>query len=256
MAKDMDTGESNKVTGIQVIARAGEIMRALGNNPEGLSLSAIAQEVNLPRSTVQRIINALVGQYLVEPLGPAGGYHLGPAFGQLVSRTQTDIISAVKGHLSTLCEQVNESVCLASINDGKTYVIDRMVAERELRVVFPIGISAPAYATASGKCLLANMTEEQMKKQLPSTFSRFTDETVSRPTLLEQLKEIRQSGIGYDAGEYLEGMSSLAVVVETYMGPFAIAIVAPGARLIKRVDEFKRALLSTKENVEKAIGRR
>ncbi|MFD2980268.1 efflux transport transcriptional regulator TtgT, partial [Klebsiella pneumoniae] len=56
--------------GIQVIARAASIMRALGSHPQGLSLAAIAQVVDLPRSTVQRIINALGAEHLVEALGP------------------------------------------------------------------------------------------------------------------------------------------------------------------------------------------
>lgn len=56
-------------------------MRVLGENPQGLSLAAIAQRVSLPRSTVQRIINALLEELLVESLGAGGGYRLGPALG-------------------------------------------------------------------------------------------------------------------------------------------------------------------------------
>ena len=78
-----------KAGGIQVIARAASIMRALGSHPHGLSLAAIAQLVGLPRSTVQRIINALEEEFLVEALGPAGGFRLGPALGQLIRRKQT-----------------------------------------------------------------------------------------------------------------------------------------------------------------------
>ncbi|NLY64963.1 MAG: helix-turn-helix domain-containing protein, partial [Alcaligenaceae bacterium] len=45
--------------GIQVIARSGAILRALAANPQGISLATIANHVKLPRSTVQRIVNAL-----------------------------------------------------------------------------------------------------------------------------------------------------------------------------------------------------
>ena len=45
--------------GIQVISRAVKVLRALEGKPDGLSLSAIANEVDLPRSTVQRIVGAL-----------------------------------------------------------------------------------------------------------------------------------------------------------------------------------------------------
>ena len=51
MSDPSDLVES-KQPSIQVIARAAAILRALGNNAAGLSLSAIANIVKLPRSTV------------------------------------------------------------------------------------------------------------------------------------------------------------------------------------------------------------
>jgi len=40
--------------GIQVIARAAALLRALERRPEGLSLGELAKAVSLPRSTVRR----------------------------------------------------------------------------------------------------------------------------------------------------------------------------------------------------------
>ena len=53
--------DASKATkkGIQVIARAAAVLRALENEPAGLSLGKIAQRVDLSRSTVQRIVDAL-----------------------------------------------------------------------------------------------------------------------------------------------------------------------------------------------------
>lgn len=116
-------------------------MRALGNNPKGLSHAAIAQAVDLPRSTVQRIITALEEERLVESIGPQGGFRLGTALGLLINQTQTDIISSVQPFLIELGQLLNESVTLSSLIGDKVYVIDRVVAERELRIVFPIGIN-------------------------------------------------------------------------------------------------------------------
>ena len=53
-------GEEDKSAGmgVQVIARAASVLRALEGKPEGLSLAQIAREVGLARSTVQRIVAA------------------------------------------------------------------------------------------------------------------------------------------------------------------------------------------------------
>lgn len=255
MTQAEETGDSGKHGGIQVIARAAAIMRALGSNPQGLSLAAIAQLVDLPRSTVQRIINALEEEFLVEALGPGGGFRLGPALGQLINQTQTDIISLVRPHLNALCEQLQESVCLSSLVGDKTYVVDRIVAERELRVVFPIGINAPAYATASGKALLAELPGEALESLLPAALPVFTAKTLDRGALLAQLAQIGNHGAAEDHDEYIEGLSSYAVALDTYLGRYSIAIVAPSSRAMPRREAFQQALRACKQNIERAIGR-
>lgn len=246
--------DSPRQAGIQVIARAAEIMRALGKNPQGLSLAAIAQEVALPRSTVQRIINALVEEMLVEHAGPGGGVRLGPALGQLIYQTQTDIISLTRPYLQELAEQLQESVCLSSLADDRASIIDRLVAERELRVVFPIGIHAPAYATSAGKVLLSELPDASIRELLPAELPRLTDQTLDLSQLLEQIETVRQEKISVDVDECVEGISSCAVVLDTYLGQFALAVVLPTARYPSQIEKIRQQLLQCKQEIERAIG--
>ncbi len=247
--------DAAKQAGIQVIARAAAVMRALGSHPQGLSLAAIAQLVDLPRSTVQRIIGALEAEHLAETIGPGGGFRLGPALGQLISQTQTDIISLVKPQMLALSEQLQESVCVSTLVGDKSYVVDRVVAERELRVVFPIGINAPAYTTASGKALLAALPDDSLAQLLPDPLPKVTPATPERAALLEQLARIRAGTLADEHDELIEGMSSFAVVLDTYLGRYAIAVVAPSARAATRSATFQQALRACKQTVERAIGR-
>lgn len=244
----------NRPVGIQVIARAAAIMRALSKNPQGLSLAAIAQLVDLPRSTVQRIVCALEGEYLIESLGPNGGFRLGPAFGQLINQTQTDIISLVKPYLTELFNQLQESVCLCSLSGDRTYVIDRIVAERELRVVFPIGIQVPAYATAPGKVLLAELPTRTVKNLLPGQLPKHTPKTLDLQSLLLELEKVHKSGFASERQEHTEGICSYAARLDTYLGAYAITVAAPSSRAVSREKSFKEALLACKEKIERAIG--
>lgn len=252
MSHSEDSGAKH---GIQVIARAAAIMRALGSHPQGLSLAAIAQVVDLPRSTVQRIINALGTEHLVEALGPSGGFRLGPAFGQLITQAQTDIISLVRPYLTALSEQVQESTCLSSLAGDKLYVLDRIVAERELRVVFPIGIHVPATATSGGKVLLAELSEVTLQALLPDPLPPCTDMSLTREALLAQLKEIKLSGRCGDQDEYIEGLCSYATLLDTYLGYYSVSIVVPISRARTQGEVFQQALQACKCNIEGAIGR-
>lgn len=252
MSRDSNPGSKN--SGIQVIARAAAVMRALGDNPKGLSLAAIAHIVELPRSTVQRIIAALEDEYLVESLGVRGGFRLGPAFGQLINQTQSDIISMVHPFICELSLLVGESVTLASLIGDKIYVVERVVSERELRVVFPIGIQPPSYATSSGKVLLASLNLETAAALLPESLEKFTPQTLDKAALLAQLDTIRLSGIAKDQEEYIEGICSVAISINTYLGNYAISVVAPASRTHLRADRFETALVECKQNIERMIG--
>ena len=254
MSEQQELG-NHRQTGIQVIARAAEVMRVLGKNPQGMSLAEIAQEVGLPRSTVQRITNALAEEMLVEHAGQGRGVRLGPAFGQLIHQTQTDIISLTRPYMQNLTEQLQESVCLSSLSGDSIYVIARLVAERELRVVFPIGIHTPAYATASGKALLSELPEASIRELLPTQLPQITEKTLSLGQLLEQIATVRQEKVSVDIDECIEGVSSYSVALDTYLGLFSLAVILPTARFHLQVDVVRRQLLQCKQEIERTIGR-
>jgi DNA-binding IclR family transcriptional regulator len=251
---EFDSAEDGKQGGIQVIARSSAIMRALGAHPHGLSLAAIAQKVDLPRSTVQRIVNALESELLVEAMGPNGGFRLGPALGQLIYLTQFDIISEVHPHLENLSGQFKETAALGCRAGVMINAIDRVIAERVLRIVIPIGASAPLCASALGKALLASMPDDVLDHVLSAPMQMLTPKTLSLPALKKELAQIRRDGFAIDVEEYEEGTSSAAVAIETYMGTFSIGLILPCSRFAGRADDFGQALLDAKKIIEARIG--
>jgi len=253
--QEPESGDDSKQGGIQVIARAAAIMRTLSEHPQGLSLAAIAQAVGLPRSTVQRIVCALEAEYLVEALGPSGGFRLGAALGQLVHQTQTDIISLVRPYLECLSNRLQESVALSKRAGEKIHVLDRIVAERDLRVVFPIGAFAPMHSTSAGKVLLAGLSDDEVRELLPDPLPLMTRHTRDLPALLAELAEIRKTGFTFDHEECSEGISGGSVSLDTYLGRYAISVVLPAARAARHIEAIREALLACKRDIERAIGR-
>lgn len=241
--------------GIQVIARSGAILRALAANPQGISLATIANHVKLPRSTVQRIVNALETENLVEPLGPAGGFKLGPAFGQLVRMTQVDIVSETHPHLTVLSEQLQETAALASASNNMVNVIDTIVAERVLRVVLPLGTAAPLHTTAAGRVLLASMSPEEQADALSLPVPKYTSQTLNVPELRKELQKIASQGYAFEQDEYINGMSSIAILLETYMGNFSISLTMPTSRFPQHKEPILEAMQTVRARIELRIGK-
>ena len=102
--------------GIQVIQRAADILRSCRAHGRGLSLGAIAAEVNLPRSTVQRIVAALIQERLLQMGGRAGTIKLGSEIFSLADSQSVDVVETSQQHLKNLAEITGETVDLAKLN--------------------------------------------------------------------------------------------------------------------------------------------
>ena len=140
---------------VQVIARAAAILRALEEQPVGLSLGQIAQRVDLARSTVQRIVAALEAEKLVIAASPTGRVRLGPTILRLAASARTDFVALARPFLVRLSQELHETVDLATIKKDHLIFIDQVIGSQRLRTVSAVGETFPLYCTANGKAYLA-----------------------------------------------------------------------------------------------------
>lgn len=248
--------EDERIGGIQVITRAAKILDALGAKPNGMSLGEIALAVDLPRSTVQRIVNALDSVQLVRSHGAAGGVRLGPALLRLIANVHTDVVAIAQPWLQALCDTTGETVSLARASGVQLAIVHYVVADRELRVVPRIGMNLPLYSTSGGRALLALESDDAAKERVGEAYQAITELTVRDfPALLAHLTEIRRTGLAYDRGETLEGISTMAVAIDTILGCFSISLLIPGARFQRDEARNREAILKCKEALIDEIGK-
>lgn len=255
MVQSPSSREDEKSGGIQVIARAAKILNALGENPGGMSLGEIAHAVDLPRSTVQRIVAALDSERLVRSSG-AGGLRLGPALLKLISSVHTDAVELMRPWLEHLSEVTNETVSLARASGTQLAIVHYVVASRELRVVPRMGLNLPLYSTSGGRALLALERDEDIELLVGAAWKELTDQTVKTlPELMQRVEEVRSSGISYDRGETLEGISTMAVALDTLFGRFSVSLLVPTARFQKQEAFYRVEMLKCKEALAGEIGK-
>ncbi len=239
-----------KTSSIQVIARAASILRLLGKHSAGLSLSALAQEAGLARSTVQRIVQALQVEGFVESSGPQGGFRLGPTLGQLVYRHQIDIVDAARPFLQSLCAELNETVALSGLVGLQVTTVDRCIAERTLRVMFPLGsLPNPPQDSAPGLAILSTFPEQRVRQLLGPTLS-----ASALDALLEELARIRATGRARNTGTIVPELSGFAVPLHSSFGVHAIAAILPTARSEGKAERIFTALETCRLAIESKLG--
>ncbi|HCV63862.1 IclR family transcriptional regulator [Serratia proteamaculans] len=254
MSESSTCCDDERAGGIQVITRAAKILEALGAKPNGMSLGEIALAVDLPRSTVQRIVNALDSVQLVR--GGVGGVRLGPSLLRLIASVHTEMVAIATPWLQALCDATGETVSLGRASGLQLAVVHYIVADRELRVVPRIGMNLPLYSTSGGRALLALNSDDAARDLLGEAYRAVTDLTVRNfPALLEHLTEIRRTGLAYDREETLEGVSTMAVAIDTILGRFSISLLVPSTRLAKNEARFREEILKCKDALIDEIGK-
>lgn len=247
----MSSADSDK-GGIQVIARAAAILRTLEDEPSGLSLGAIARKSALPRSTVQRMVDALALEGLLEVNGP-GGVCLGPALMRLASHSHVDITQKARPHLEELSRVTGETAVLVGVSGTELMILHSVVSPNALRVSPVAGNFLSIYATAGGKILLAAMHETAVRQLLGATLTPLTPHTPSMEQLLAQLDDIRNSGFASDFDEHTLGVGAIAVGLQTPQGQYAIDVVGPVWRIEQHIEVIKAALVKCRADLTQAM---
>src|SRR5260370_10400503 len=189
-------GEQGDKGGVQVIARAAEILRALKGHPEGLSLSQMAREVGLARSTVHRIVGALEVERFVAAASQYGGIRLGPGLAPLAAAVNMQLRHELHPYMERLSKEVNETVDLAVLDGDRVLFIDQIAAPHRLQAVSAVGSTLPLYCTPNGNALLARVSLQQRDHLVPEPLSALTPPTITtRERLLEHLPWIRNDRI-------------------------------------------------------------
>ena len=241
---------------VQVIARAAAILRAIHDEGGSLSLAQIAQRVSLPRSTVQRIVNALEAERLLIAATPNGHVVIGPGILRLASSATSAFVDLVRPRLTRLSADLKETVDLAVIKKDRLIFIDQVVGSQRLRTVSAVGETFPLYCTANGKAYLATLSERAVERLIGRTFAARTPNTItSLNRLLPELAKIRTSGIALDEEEHTLGICAAGIAVADHLGnAHAISVPIPATRFPLAIDQVRGILLELTEELTDLIG--
>lgn len=238
-----------KQQNIQVISRAIGILRVLGH--EGISLGEVARLTGLPRSTVQRIVDTLATDNLVE----AGecGVRLGWGINELAKRNYSSVAARLRYPLEILFELTRETVDIATHHGHEVIFLDRIICDQAVRVVPLHDRPRPLYATANGKAMLSMMADEEIKGLLRAGMAPMTEHTIVSPQkLLRQINEVRKTGFAFDLEEHAEGVCGVSIALPIpQQPPHALSVMLPSYRFKTRLAVMQEALKQVRQECMK-----
>jgi len=252
----MDTATPVDKGGIQVIARAAAILRSLRNEPNGLSLGDIAARVSLPRSTVQRIVAALLEEKLLMSASSTARVKLGPGLVQLAAAVDAGTETLARPLMLELSRQADETVDLSILDGDAVVFVDQVQGTQRLAAVSAVGKRFPLHCTANGKALLALLAPERRETLLSGRLKRYTPATLTDKAALQSaLREVEVSGLAFDMEEHSVGICAVGVAFLDPAGrAYSLSIPVPTGRFADRRLQLCKLLKKTTGDLLTALG--
>ena len=202
-----------------------------------LSLTEIADEVGISKSTVHRLLATLVFKRFLIRDSASGKYHLGYRFLEMASQAFDDVNQQwALPYLRGLADECGETVDLAVLDDDHVIYLQVIESHQRVKLAAAMGQRLPAFCTATGKAFLAFIPESRVKKILGTSLIKYTQNTHTELEDLERdLRETRERGFAISEQEYEKDINAVAAPILAADGyPLAaIAIAGPSFRLTR-----------------------
>lgn len=200
---------------IQSIERAVVVLRAFGGHDAALSVSRLAERVQLPRPVVRRIL--LTFEHLGYVRVQDGQWSLTARIlelgaGYFASSSLPEIAYPVMGEVVA---RTGETCSLGVLDGAEVIHVARVEERRPLPDAVRVGTRLPAHATAVGRVLLASLGPTALQEFLDAgPRERFTPHTIVESLPLRQrLEEVLARGYDLSLEELHPGMIAAAVPV-------------------------------------------
>jgi IclR family pca regulon transcriptional regulator len=130
------------------------------------------------------------------------------------------VAGAAKPHLAALSRQLDVGVALGVLHGPDVLFVERVEADRPIRLDLRAGDRLPAYAHSLGRILLAQLPQERVAEHLPSgSMHRLSNRTLTtREDLMRELEQVRERGWSFVNSELVNGLFGVAIALPPAAG--------------------------------------
>jgi len=252
---------SEKKGTIKSVAKAISIIMLLVHNRKPMSLSSIASELGMAKSTAHGLISTLLDEGCISQNQDTGFYELGNKMYEIGASVTMywDEKTIAKPYILKLVEKYQETVHLAKLSDGQVLYIDKQESTQSAYIVSEMGFKLPAHCTGLGKVLLSGLSNNEIRliiKRQPLV--PYTENTiVDIEDLIIEIEGVRRNRYSRDAQEFVDGVSCIAVPIYNHQNKItaSLSVSFSMARADKTfIEQVKSDLLSISHDISTKLG--
>ncbi len=248
------------IPGTRAVQRVLSLLKAFPENKPKRSLTELAAEAGLNKSTAHRMLSVLEQEGFVHRAPESGHFQLGPEMIVLGSRAlrAMNVREAARPELETLAKATGEHATLESLVDREVLILDEARGRGLLGLDSSIGTRWPAHATATGKVLIAFAAVAISEP--PSGLPAITDHTiVSWERWSQVLSDVRERGYATNVEELEYGYTSVAAPVRDREGRTTASLSVGGSIhrvTLDRIPALAESVMEAASRLSERLGYR
>ena len=255
--------KTRKTKLVASVVRAARLLKSFSRERPEMGITELAHVLQLPPSSVYRLVSSLESEGLIEQDLTTGKYRL--SLEVFLLGVQVLDRMGFGEHalplLRKLSELSGETVNMGALREGVVVYLYKVESPKVLKASFALGGQAPAHCTAIGKMLMAYLSDrevEELVRQRP--MEKWGPNAItSLPELKEELRKTYERGYSIDDEEFAPNTRCIGAPVRDYLGEVvaAITISGPAQRLpMERLEELKEPILETARQISERMGYR
>ena len=218
---------------IESVDNALKLLLLLGEQPQ-IRLSEATRYLGVASSTAHRLLAMLAYRGFVRQDPVSKAYLPGPALTSVAFAIfgRIDVQATATPIMRSLSERLRESIHVGMLDGASVRFVAAVEGPAAVRVASRLGRTMPAHCTSTGKVMLAQLSQPELRRLLPDEeLARVTGHSIGSRTELEaELSAIRERGYAVNREESEEGVASVAVPIPTRAPGLRLALNAAAPR--------------------------
>jgi IclR family KDG regulon transcriptional repressor len=247
---------------MQTVSRLTRVLSELQAHPEGIGVLALAERIDLPASSLHRLLQSLCEERLVWQDLESRRYSLGVRLLELgwpILNQPVHINWRKNAHilLSDLSLSINHQVFLGLLVQDAVLIVETIhpSAVRSTPVSIPSLTNIPLHCGSTAKAILAFLPNHDAERIVHHcTFRPYTMHTLAtKQELLDHLDQVRQQGYALCNEEFEHGALAISVPVLDQEGR-AFASLGVGPLSPKAASKSRRSLVGQLKSIASTVG--
>lgn len=234
---------------VRQIDTALDVLELFARERTPLTLTAIAQELGIPKSSTFNIIETLLLRGYLFETRPRAGYYPTALLSELAREIAAadPLVQRLHPELESLAAATGETVVLSTREQGDIVYLDTVESESSIRYFARIGQRRPIHTTSSGKAILASYETNERASVLAAIGAGL--DAVDAKALAVDIDQSAARGWSEDRGHTQTDVMGFGVALKTKNWRLGLAVAGPRYRLEGKEDQLLEKLLASRDRM-------